>query len=119
MNDPIGILPRFKRAIAQVGYIDHFLFLASGDCKNFHHRMPSESLPNGVASAGTRVLLRQRIWPKLKMDGHRFHSFPALLKPRYPIAARRPQSAPLPTGIRIIYTPVEPFRIKTKWIGDA
>ena len=63
--------------------------------------------------------MRQRIGPQLKMHGERVHAPAAFLQPRRAVAARRPETAAFPAGIRIIDAAVEAFGVKTERIGDA
>ena len=64
-------------------------------------------------------LICQRIGTELELDGHGPHALAALDKPRRAVAARRPQSAALPAGIRIVDAPVEALGIEADRIRHA
>src|SRR5215472_5417132 len=53
------------------------------------------------------------------MHDQRLHALAALLEPRRAVAARRPQSATLPAGARIVDAPVEALGVEAERIGDA
>src|SRR5262249_15372254 len=51
--------------------------------------------------------MRQRIGPELEVHGHGLHALAAFLKPRGAVAARGPQAAAFPAGVRIVDAAVE------------
>src|SRR5207244_5351718 len=78
--------------------------------------VPPRSLNRQVLS---RPLFCQRIGPDLDMHGARPGAFAALHQPWNAIAARAPEPAALPAGIRIIDAAVETFGKKAQRIGHA
>src|SRR3954453_629088 len=52
-------------------------------------------------------LLRQRVRPHLDMHRHRARTLAEFVEPRCAVAARAPQSASLPAGVRIVDAGVE------------
>ena len=58
-------------------------------------------------------LLRQRVRPQLEVPETTF------LQPRCTVAARYPQPAALPTGIRVVDPAVQAFVVETEGIRNA
>src|SRR5437899_7297677 len=61
----------------------------------------------------------ERIRAQLEVDGDRLLALAALHQPRRPIAAGRPQPAPLPAGRRIVDAPVEPLGVEPERVRHA
>src|SRR5262249_35431231 len=60
-----------------------------------------------------------RIGPDLEVHGQRLRPLAAFAQPRRAVAARGPQSAPLPPGIRVVDAPVESLGVEAERIRDA
>src|SRR5262249_14157896 len=75
------------------------------------HDNPSPHSRRGEAPVAA-CSMRERVGPHLEVHGHRLHALAAFLQPRHPIAARCPQAAALPTGIRIVDPAVEALGVE-------
>ena len=65
------------------------------------------------------LLVRQRIGPHLDVHGARLSALAAFLEPRRAVAARAPQAAALPAGVRIVDAAVETLGVEAHRIRDA
>src|SRR5262249_59921356 len=70
-----------------------------------------------ATSSALKHSLREWIRSKLEVHGHRFHTLAAFDQPRRAIAARGPQAAPLPAGIRVVDAAVESLGVAAERIG--
>src|SRR5437660_5259141 len=60
----------------------------------------------------SRPLFRERIRTDLEVHGHGLHALATFLQPRRAVAARGPQAAALPAGVRIVDAAVESLGVE-------
>src|SRR6188768_936646 len=73
----------------------------------------------GAYPGPTEGSTRQRIRAVLELDRDRQASLPAFAQPRRAVAARGPQAAALPSGLRIVDASVQPLRVEAHRIGNT